>query len=120
PQIRWHWGCVAQRSFLPKNLANTNVLWWGGRLLALWEGGRPHLMDPLSLATSRESDLAGLLKPGETFSAHPRFDRARKRLVNFAYSPNPLTGTKLTFFEFGENFRPVHAHPSLVTEDSFG
>jgi len=91
----------------PKNLANTNVLWWGGRLLALWEGGRPHLMDPLSLATSRESDLAGLLKPGETFSAHPRFDRARKRLVNFAYSPNPLTGTKLTFFEFGENFRPV-------------
>lgn len=93
----------------PKNVANTNVLWWGGRLLALWEGGRPHLMDSLSLATSRESDLAGLLKPGDTFSAHPRRDVANNRLVNFAYMPNPLSGkTQLTFYEFGPDFRPIN------------
>ena len=24
----------------PKNVANTNVIYWGGRLLALWEGGQ--------------------------------------------------------------------------------
>ena len=29
-----------------KNVANTNVLWWGNRLLALWEGGLPHKMEP--------------------------------------------------------------------------
>lgn len=92
----------------PKNVANTNVLYWGGRLLALWEGGRPHLLDSLSLATSRESDLAGLLKKGDTFSAHPRVDRARNRLVNFAYVPNPISGqTSLTFYEFGADFRPI-------------
>lgn len=27
-----------------KNVANTNALYWGGRLLALWEGGLPHRM----------------------------------------------------------------------------
>ena len=37
-----------------KNLANTNVLAHGGKLLALWEGSRPHLLDPLSLATEGE------------------------------------------------------------------
>lgn len=99
-----------------KNVANTNVLWWGGRLLALWEGGRPHLLDSLSLATSRESDLAGLLKKGDTFSAHPRFDRARNRLVNFAYMPNPVSGqTQLTFFEFGPDFRPIDKEKPRLT-----
>ena len=60
-----------------KNLANTNVLWHGGRLLALWEGGRPHELDPLSLATWREWDIDGLLGRGPTdsFAAHPRVGR---------------------------------------------
>lgn len=117
-----------------KNKANTNVMYWGGRLLALWEAGKPHLMDevpraqslpphfpPLaditpprlglqvSLATSRETDLGGVLKPGDQFSAHPRYDVARGRLVNFQYQPNPLLGTtKLTFWEFDRSFRPVN------------
>jgi all-trans-8'-apo-beta-carotenal 15,15'-oxygenase len=25
-----------------KNVANTNVIHWGGRLMALWEGGDTH------------------------------------------------------------------------------
>jgi all-trans-8'-apo-beta-carotenal 15,15'-oxygenase len=39
-----------------KNVANTHVLRWGKRLFALWEGGLPHELDPVTLATLRESD----------------------------------------------------------------
>jgi all-trans-8'-apo-beta-carotenal 15,15'-oxygenase len=54
-----------------KNTANTNVVWMGGRLLALWEAGRPHRLDPVTLATLGEDGL-GVLPPGGTFSAHPK------------------------------------------------
>jgi all-trans-8'-apo-beta-carotenal 15,15'-oxygenase len=54
-----------------KNTANTNVVWMGGRLLALWEAGLPHRLDPLTLATRGEDDL-GVLGPQGTFSAHPK------------------------------------------------
>ena len=29
-----------------KNVANTGVVDWAGELYALWEGGKPHKMDP--------------------------------------------------------------------------
>jgi hypothetical protein len=34
-----------------ENVANTNILKLGGRLLALWEGGRPYEPDPVTLET---------------------------------------------------------------------
>ncbi|PRQ57426.1 putative oxidoreductase [Rosa chinensis] len=34
-----------------KNVANTSVLSWGGRLLCLWEGGDPYEIEPETLAT---------------------------------------------------------------------
>ena len=34
-----------------KNLANTNVVSWGGKLLALFEAGVPYVLDPQSLDT---------------------------------------------------------------------
>ena len=63
-----------------KNLANTrNVLYAKDTLYALWEGGRPHELDPLTPRNingpgdSGETSLGGLL-PGakDPFSAHPR------------------------------------------------
>ena len=35
-----------------KNVANTNALYWGGRLLALWEGGLPHRLGALPFCSS--------------------------------------------------------------------
>lgn len=77
-----------------KNAANTSVVWHGGRLLALWEGGLPHALDPDSLATLGRFDYAGRLRntasrvaawvtPELPFSAHPRLDRATGVLYNF-------------------------------------
>ena len=105
-----------------KNLANANVLYHAGELLALWEGGRPHRLDPLSLATMGESTLGGLLGDGrtDTWSAHPRRS-ANGGLSNFAYFGNPASGkTTVRFYDFKadswELISPVQEH----TLDGFG
>mmetsp|Transcript_35773 Transcript_35773/g.80558 ORF Transcript_35773/g.80558 Transcript_35773/m.80558 type:complete len:601 (+) Transcript_35773:92-1894(+) len=87
-----------------KNVANTNVIWWGGRLLALWEGGQPYKLDPLSLGTAGATDLLNVVPKDQSMSAHPRFDANSGRLVAYGYKPNPLTGTALRMFEFDADF----------------
>ncbi|KAK9800351.1 hypothetical protein WJX73_008195 [Symbiochloris irregularis] len=48
-----------------KNPVNTNVVLWGGRLLALWEAGSPCELDPATLATTGERlTLGGFVQPG--------------------------------------------------------
>ncbi|GAB2235162.1 hypothetical protein Droror1_Dr00027655 [Drosera rotundifolia] len=47
-----------------KNVANTSVLWWGGRLFCLWEGGVPYEIDKGSLDTIGRFDI-GLGKGGD-------------------------------------------------------
>lgn len=41
-----------------KNVANTSVVSWGGRLLCLWEGGDPYEIEPSSLDTVGKFDVA--------------------------------------------------------------
>jgi all-trans-8'-apo-beta-carotenal 15,15'-oxygenase len=86
-----------RRNFLRlhfKNAANTSVVLHGGRLLALWEGGLPHRLDPETLETKGRFDFAGQLRnrtsllgrlvaPELPFSAHPKRDVATGDLHNF-------------------------------------
>ena len=57
------------------NTANTNALEHAGRVLAMWEGGSAHGLDPADLSTQGpvtwRADLAGL-----PFTAHPKVDAA--------------------------------------------
>lgn len=91
-----------------KNIANTNALHWGGRLLALWEAGEPHRIDPQSLETCGIDRLGGLLRPGQPFAAHAhidpfcRWDGGAPALINFGVEPGPRT--RLSLFEFGQDF----------------
>ena len=87
-----------------KNVANTNVIFWGNRLLALWEGGLPHLMDPMTLQTFGESRLANVLKSNQNLCAHPRYDPATDRYVFFSTDPDPRK-TKVTLYEFDRDFK---------------
>ncbi|KAM5554713.1 carotenoid cleavage dioxygenase 7, chloroplastic-like [Rosa sericea] len=94
-----------------KNVANTSVLSWGGRLLCLWDGGEPYEIEPERLDTigkvklmdewdsvvERRSDggdvwevAARLLKPilygvfkmpVKRLLAHYKFDARRNRLL---------------------------------------
>ncbi|KAL7121040.1 hypothetical protein ACP275_02G159000 [Erythranthe tilingii] len=42
-----------------KNVANTSVLQWGGRLFCLWEGGDPYEIDARTLGTVGKFNLVG-------------------------------------------------------------
>jgi all-trans-8'-apo-beta-carotenal 15,15'-oxygenase len=59
-----------------KNIANTQVIYWGGKLLALWEGAVPYRLDPATLETIGLDHLEGQLSAGESFAAHPWIDPA--------------------------------------------
>lgn len=86
-----------------KNTANTNVVYWGNQLLALWEGGLPHRMEADSLRTYGESRIKGLLKPKQPFSAHPKIDPHTNRLVSFSVEQKGKTSL-VTVFEFDDKF----------------
>ena len=77
-----------------KNTANTNVVFHGGKLLALWEGGLPHELDPVSLNTLGRYDYQGMLlrqknwiepwlNPELAFSAHPKIHPESGEMFNF-------------------------------------
>lgn len=94
-----------------KNIANTGVLHWGGRLLALWEAAEPHRLDPRTLATLGLDHLGGLLGRGEPFAAHYHvdpfchWDGGAPALVNFGVRPG--LNTQVTLFEFNRGLRCV-------------
>ncbi len=75
----------------PKNPANTNTLLHAGRLLAMWEGGRPFALDPETLETRGEESFGGAMPGGTFFSAHPHIDPRTGDLYNIGpvMGPNP-------------------------------
>lgn len=86
--------------FKIKHIANTNVIYWGKKLLALWEAAEPYLLNPQTLETLGHEYFNGVLSTGEAFSAHPRID-PNGQLVNFAIKPGPKT--TITIFELNTN-----------------
>ncbi|EPS59610.1 carotenoid cleavage dioxygenase 7, partial [Genlisea aurea] len=52
-------GKVIGNTKVMKNVANTSVFRWGGRLFCLWEGGHPYEIDPRRLKTLGQIDIAG-------------------------------------------------------------
>ncbi|NJL99406.1 MAG: Apocarotenoid-15,15'-oxygenase [Synechococcaceae cyanobacterium SM2_3_2] len=69
-----------------KNPANTNVVYHGGKLLALWEASLPYRLDPQTLATDGRESFGQALKSGEAFTAHPRRDPKTGDLMAFGVS----------------------------------
>ncbi|OKH40533.1 hypothetical protein NIES2119_02670 [[Phormidium ambiguum] IAM M-71] len=65
-----------------KNAANTSVLALPNKLLALWEGGKPHALDLETLQTQGLDDLS-VLGDKLTFSAHPKCDAKTGEIFNF-------------------------------------
>lgn len=67
-------------------------MFWGGKLLALWEAGLPYELDPETLETKGMTDCDGALTSlayasfkwvdppfQPAFAAHPRIDPVKKR-----------------------------------------
>ncbi|MFH7024846.1 MAG: carotenoid oxygenase family protein [Heteroscytonema crispum UTEX LB 1556] len=101
-----------------KNIANTNVIYWGNKLLALWEAAEPHRLDPQTLETLGREYFNGVLSEGEAFGAHPRFDPSSNldngapSLVNFSIKPG--LSTTITIFELNPAGEVVRKHAHSV------
>ena len=74
----------SEGAFADEGVANTNVVWHAGRLLALEEGHLPIEIDPATLATRGVQDFAGGLRG--PFTAHPKTDPMTGELVFFGSS----------------------------------
>ena len=72
-----------------KNVANTNVIYQGGKLLALWEAARPYSLNPKNLDTLGLETFDGKLTAGQVFTAHPRRDDQTGDLWGFGVQPGP-------------------------------
>lgn len=106
-----------------KNIANTNVIYWGEKLLALWEAAEPYRLDPKTLETIGIDYLDGVLNSGDSISAHPRFDPASELnkgqpcLVNFSIKPG--LSSKITIYEFASDGSLLCRHSHTVSGFSF-
>lgn len=80
-------GPIWNQWFKPiKNAANTSVLALPDKLLALWEGGKPHVLDLQTLETWGLDNLSEL-SDGLYYSAHPKRDAQTGEIFNFGVSP---------------------------------
>ncbi|KAJ5432092.1 carotenoid oxygenase [Penicillium daleae] len=70
--------------FKIRTTANTNVVHFNGKLLALKEDPPPYALDPHTLETSDLYDFDGQL-PSLTFTARPKFDPRMGEMVCFGY-----------------------------------
>lgn len=108
-----------------KNVANTNVVFWGGRVHALFEAGMPYELDPASLKTLCTDDMEGCVpydkglfvstsfEPvdraaglgGWAFTAHPHIDPQTERLCGWAYQSLALKNAlAVRFAEWDANW----------------
>ncbi len=94
-----------------KNIANTHVVYWGGKLLALWEAALPYRLDPATLETLGLDTLDGIL--GSSLAAHPRIDRVNgePRLVDFAIQTGLSSVITLYELDAAGHLVNRHSHP---------
>ena len=77
-----------------KNAANTSVLALSDRLLALWEGGKPHALNLDDLTTIGLEDLSGVSEK-QSFSAQPKVDGVTGEIFNYGVTPGASTTLNL-------------------------
>ena len=116
---------TSARSFAG-GVANTNIVWHGGRLLALEEQHLPLQIDPLTLETTGFCDFGGGLDG--PFTAHPKIDPATGEMLFFGYHTDLPRGAGLCWGIVDaagrvtrlENFRAPYAsmvHDFIVTAE---
>jgi carotenoid cleavage dioxygenase-like enzyme len=92
---------------ISRGLANTNVYWHAGRLLASKEDSPPVQIDPDTLDTAGEWTWEGDLS-SRTATAHPKVDPRDGSLVFFGYAAKGETTPDIAYYEASASGRIVH------------
>lgn len=86
-------------AFMVRSTANTNVVYWHGKLLALKEDSPPYALDPDTLETLGLYDFNGQL-PSLTFTAHPKFDPETREMICFGYEAKGEGTLDVCYYSF--------------------
>ena len=84
-----------------RGTANTNVLTYGGQLLALKEDSPALVMDPITLETKGYTDFGGQVK-SPTFTAHPKIDPRTGDMCAFSYAAKGLLTRDIVYYELNQ------------------
>lgn len=76
--------------------ANTNMVYWAGRLLALKEVALPYQIDPHTLDTITYDPFGQV--DAKTFTAHPKVDPFTNELVVFGYEAKGLATLDIVIY----------------------
>lgn len=119
-----------------KNPANTHVVLWGNKLLALYEAGAPYRIDPETLATLGAETLNGELtnhpvppsrlaalkrrsRGQQAMTAHPHIDPVTNRLVTWTWgvevSAKGVQGLNIELVEYDAQWQPLSRMRHLLT-----
>jgi carotenoid cleavage dioxygenase-like enzyme len=71
---------------LMRQQPNTNVVWHGGKLMAMVENAYPFEIDPKTLGPVGENDFGGKML-GMSTTAHPKIDGKTGRMIIHGYQP---------------------------------
>ncbi len=107
-------------------LANTNVVWHGGKLLALEEAHAPFEVDPITLESKGPWSFGGKLAGPMT--AHPKIDPETGEMLFFGYNADGMISEAMSFHVVdkdgnltrSETFNAPYAsmvHDFMVTRD---
>ena len=118
-----------------KNPANTHVVPWGDKLLALYEAGSPYRIDPYTLETLGAEDLNGNLTPKpapltriqalkrrtkgqQAMTAHPHIDPIKNRLITWTWgveiAPGKPKSLTIEIIEYDADWQPIaRAHHTM-------
>jgi all-trans-8'-apo-beta-carotenal 15,15'-oxygenase len=90
-----------------KNTSNSRAVYWGKKLLTLWEGGQPYKLDALALSTEGRSMLGRAIRREEDpFGGKMVYDSAKERALFYAVDHDP-SRSEVTVFEFDSKFQLV-------------
>ncbi len=87
--------------------ANTNVVWHGGKLLALKEDSVPIELDPDTLATKGDWDYDGRMT-ARTMTAHPKLDYATGELLSFSFQARGDCTTDFAYWVIDKHGKITH------------
>lgn len=102
---------------LRKNTSNTRPIFWGKRLMNLWEGGQPFKMDAVSLQTEGKSLLGGAIKKDDRpFGSKMVYDSVKNRALFYGIDQGSQV-SEITIYEFDDQFRLVKDKAGRYTAD---
>jgi len=98
-----------------KNTSNTRTVFWGKRLLSMWEGGQPYKLDGLALSTEGRSQLGGVLKEFDPLGSKMVIDPVKNRALLYGVNQG-AKNSEVTVYEFDDSFQIIEEEGGKVSQ----